>query len=303
MIAGTTAQDAQLEDVEALRLETAPETRNYRHFVRRVWELQRAGFQGAVADAIERGVEPETARREAAQAIRGDLRALMSELLTRAPTPAILDFLAVARTWGDAGEDLFDGHQRAVVALIESAYPTPTWTELAPLDHVAAEDEQAWAAWSATWGATLAVSDPEAAAFFQRVAKEAKASSELSTEATPKRRWAPWIVAAAVAGLGVTALVVFARRRGRERRPPPMPEWSVQAFGGAPRAHQGMSGRASRGAEAESRKGRERPMKIFDGVQIQPTFGPMLQNILAIASILGGTLIEADRHRKERLAE
>jgi hypothetical protein len=51
------------------------------------WQVLRSRYATAVADAVEAGVLEADARQRAAGAVRGDLRVLMSELLTHAPVP------------------------------------------------------------------------------------------------------------------------------------------------------------------------------------------------------------------------
>lgn len=189
-------------------LESAAETIAYRQHRRRIWQAIRSWYVEATADAMVRGIEQGDARKAAARAVRGDMRALMSELLTRAPVPAVLGFLTSGLDWGEAGERIFEQGD-AVVELIECAYPQPTWTELEVLDPDAAADDTRWSAWSQAWVQALHNTGPAARAALgeQPPAPVTPANSELSA----LRRWAPWLASAA-AVVSVTAAVAVATK-------------------------------------------------------------------------------------------
>lgn len=194
---------------DAMEMEAAPETASFRHYRRRTWQVIRARYEEAVAGARMLGMGDDEARKVAARSIRGDLRAFMSEILTRAPVPAVLEFLAAGRDWGTAGERLLV-QTEAVTELLDSAYPRPTWTELGPLTPQVAENDAQWSAWAVTWTAALRATGPEAE---RALAHEpaASTSSETSGQTWTLRRWAPWLAGAA-AMISATTIVVAATR-------------------------------------------------------------------------------------------
>jgi hypothetical protein len=194
---------------DVIEMETAPETASYRHYRRMIWQTIRLRYADQLADAKLRGTAGEPARRAAAQSVRGDVRALMSELLTRAPVPAILEFLAVGREWGEAGERLLEQHD-AVTGLIDSAYPRPTWTALEFLDREAAEEDARWSAWTESWTDAFRATGA--------VAHEALAgkptgptNSEEKDQSSARRWWAPWLTSAAALVVATTVVVVATR--------------------------------------------------------------------------------------------
>lgn len=193
---------------DAMEMEAAPETASFRHYRRRMWQTLSVRYEEAVASARMLGMGDEEARKVAARAVRGDFRAFMSEILTRAPVPAVLEFLAAGRDWGTAGERLLE-QTKAVTELLDSAYPRPTWTELGPLSPQIAEDDAQWSTWVATWTAALRATGPEAE---QTLAREpAPTHSETGDQTSTLRRWAPWLAGAA-AMISATTIVVAATR-------------------------------------------------------------------------------------------
>lgn len=194
---------------DPIEMEAAPETASFRHYRRRMWQSLRVRYDEAVAGARMLGMGDEEARKVAARTVRGDIRAFMSEILTRAPVPAVLEFLAAGRDWGTAGERLLE-QTEAVTELLDSAYPRPTWTELGPLTPQVAEDDAQWSAWAVTWTAALRATGPEAE---RALAHEpaASTSSETSGQTWTLRRWAPWLAGAA-AMISATTIVVAATR-------------------------------------------------------------------------------------------
>jgi hypothetical protein len=139
------------------------------------------------------------ARRAAAHSVRGETRALMSELLTRASLPAITAFMADGQRWGQSGEHLMD-HSEAVVRLIDHAYPVPIWTELEGVDPTRAADEAFWVGWVDAWHDE-----------FDAAAARATGPSDTQHEASTLRRWAPWLASAA-AIISATTVIVAANR-------------------------------------------------------------------------------------------
>lgn len=194
---------------DAMEMEAAPETASFRHYRRRTWQVIRARYEEAVTGARMLGMGADEARKVAARSIRGDLRAFMSEILTRAPVPAILEFLAAGRDWGTAGERLLK-QVDAVTELIDSAYPRPTWTELGPLAPQVAEDDAQWSAWAASWTAALRATGPAAEEALAR-APATSTDSETKEQTWTLRRWAPWLASAA-AMISATTIVVAATR-------------------------------------------------------------------------------------------
>lgn len=193
---------------EAIEIETAPETASFRHYRRMMWQTVRARFEEARAEAWRQGLGDEEGRRVAARAVRGDIRAFMAELLVRAPVPAILEFLVVGRDWGAAGERLFENDD-AVIGLVENAYPRPTWTDIQPLGPKAAADDTQWSAWIESWTAALRATGPAAdKALAGELASEGK--SQPQEQVSTLRRWAPWLVGAAV--ISTTTIIVMATR-------------------------------------------------------------------------------------------
>ncbi|MDC0720902.1 hypothetical protein [Nannocystis bainbridge] len=192
-----------------LEMETAPETASFRHYRRRMWQAIRTRFEEAVVGARMLGLDDDEACKVAARSIRGDIRAFMSELLTLAPVPALLEFLPAGRDWGTAGERLFQ-QSDAVTALIDSAYPRPTWTELGSLSPQAAEDDAQWSAWATSWAATLGATDSAA----EKALAPEPATSTMSDAKEPwsLRRWAPWLASAA-AVISATTIVVATTRK------------------------------------------------------------------------------------------
>lgn len=191
----------------ATEMDTAPETLVYRQHRRMLWQTIRSRYAEVVADAIADGRDIDQARQASARAVRGELRALMSELLSRAPVPAVLEFLAHGQDWGPAGERILERGD-AVTELIESVDPRPTWTPLDALDPAAAVDDARWSAWTQAWVERLCVASAQACALLGRgpgaQPKQIEPSSAL-------KRWAPWLVSAA-AIVGVSAAVAVTSR-------------------------------------------------------------------------------------------
>jgi hypothetical protein len=189
-------------------VEMDPETLAHRQHRRMIWQTIRLRYAEAVADAMSSGVGDEDARKAGARAVRGDLRALMSELLARAPVPAVLGFLSEGQDWGQAGERIL-GRSDAVSELVESVYPHQTWTMLEFLDHAAAADDARWSAWTHAWVEALCAVSP--AARTTLLGSQPPAEQKDAKSSTALKRWAPWLASAA-AIVGVTAAVAVATR-------------------------------------------------------------------------------------------
>jgi hypothetical protein len=189
--------------------EVAPEIVGYRQYQRMIWQTIRAQYSDVVACGKLGGLDDDAARKAAVRAVRGDIRAFMSEMLTRAPIPALVGFLEVGRDWGDAGERLLE-QSDAVLQLIDQAYPQTTWTTLGGVDRQTADDDARWPAWTHTWVEAFAATGTAAQ---QALSGEPAQRHELATEEdlSSLRRWAPWLVSAA-AILGATTVVVAVTR-------------------------------------------------------------------------------------------
>lgn len=198
-----------MTDAEMIEMEAAPETASYRHYRRMMWQTIRSRYAEALADARLRGLADVPARRAAALSVRGDIRGLMSELLTRAPVPALLEFLAVGREWGEAGEHLLYKSD-SVIGLIESAYPRPTWTTLEFLDRQAADDDARWSAWTEAWLEAFRATGPTAHEVFTGK-PVGPTTSESKEQSSALRRWAPWLTSAAAIVIATTVVVVVTR--------------------------------------------------------------------------------------------
>ena len=176
----------------------AAATAGYRQHRRMLWQLLRVHHADTLAEARARGFGVDLARRAAAISIRGETRAWMSELLTRATVPALAAFLASGRRWGQSGEHLMD-HSEAVVQVIDASYPLPTWTTLDPVEPARALDEALWSGWVCAWREA-----------FNVAARSAAAPTNAEGDST-LRRWAPWLTSTAVI-LAATTIVVTATR-------------------------------------------------------------------------------------------
>lgn len=210
-------------DASVLEMEGSPETANYRKSRLVLWETIRTAYDDyvaagmkVVAEAKKRGATrptEEEVKTAAGRSIRGEVRSFMTEILTRAPAPAIVQFLSVSREWGDGGEKLLE-RDEAVRELVQSAYPRRTWAaKMDALAKAVAEDDASWSAWVVAWGEEFAATG--------KAAKDALVSAGiaagqvglgLADGLATLLRWGPYIAAGAAA-LGVTALAVVVARR------------------------------------------------------------------------------------------
>lgn len=193
----------------ATEMDPTPETINYRQYRRMIWQTIRSHYAEVVADAIADGRDIDRARQAGGLAVRAELRALMSELLSRAPTSAVLEFLSQGQDWGVAGERIME-RSDAVTELIESVDPRPTWTPLDFLDPAAAADDRRWSAWTHAWVEALCAASSKACALLGGK-PEAQHQPKNSEQSSALKRWAPWLVSAA-AIVGVTAAVAVTSR-------------------------------------------------------------------------------------------
>jgi hypothetical protein len=209
-----------MSDVDVLEMEGSPETANYRKSRLVLWETIRAAYDDYVADGMKvveeakkRGATrptEEEVRTAAGRYIRGEVRAFMTEILTRAPAPAIIQFLSVSRDWGDGGEKLLE-HDAAVRELIQSAYPKRTWaSKMDALAKAVAANDASWNAWVVAWGEEFAATGRAAR---DAVVSAGKAVGQvglgLADGLATLLRWGPYIAAgAAVVGVATVAVVV-----------------------------------------------------------------------------------------------
>jgi hypothetical protein len=184
------------------------ETLNFRLYRRMAWQVLRARYAAAVADAVEDGLPEADARQRSARAVRGELRVLMSELLTHAPVPAVIDFLGAARDWGENGERLLEQGD-VIVALVETVEPQAPWQGTAVLGREAADDDVQWAGWVQAWIGAFRATGPAAAAM---VPDPPSGGVDPKAEQKSKpSRWVPWALSAA-AVVGTTVVVVLSNR-------------------------------------------------------------------------------------------
>ncbi len=183
------------------------ETSNFRYYRRMAWQVLRSRYAAAVAEAVDEGVPDPDARQRAARAVRGDLRLLMSELLTHAPVPAVIDFLAAAREWGENGERLLE-QADVIMALVETVEPQAPWQGPAVIDRDAAEDDIQWATWVQVWIGAFRATGPAAAAAVPDPPPRAEPPAK---QKSTQPRWVPWALSAA-AVVGTTVVVVLTNR-------------------------------------------------------------------------------------------
>ena len=184
------------------------EIANYRYTRRMMWQVLRSRYASEVADGLDAGEAEAAARLRAAQAVRGDLRAFMSELLTHAPVPALISFLGAVRDWGEYGERLLEQGD-AVLALIDTLEPRPPWPATAPLAREVAADEARWNAWVNAWLIAFRATGP--AAQTAMPPGDPSTAKTNTTKNSAARSWVPWAVSAA-AVLGTTVMVALTSR-------------------------------------------------------------------------------------------
>jgi len=184
------------------------ETSNFRYYRRMAWQVLRSRYAAAVAEAVGDGVPDPEARHGAARAVRGDLRVLMSELLTHAPVPALIDFLGAAREWGENGERLLEQGD-VIVALVDTVEPQTPWQGPAVIGRAAAEDDVQWATWVQVWIGAFRATGPAATA---AVPDPPPGGAQPPTnQKSTQPRWVPWALSAA-AVIGTTVVVVLTNR-------------------------------------------------------------------------------------------
>jgi hypothetical protein len=207
-------------------METSAETANYRKSRLMLWQAIIASHQDYVDDGMKSVQEAQSkgasspteadVRAGAAQHVRGEVRALCTDLLTRTPIPAIVGFLERAPDWSDATERLIDDppQNAALVELIQSAYPHRTWAKkMDALQRQVAADAASWSAWVKGWGEEYGA----AAKTILKGTGDAlgglgSALGGLGQGVGTLLRWAPYIAAGAAA-VGVVTLAVVTTRK------------------------------------------------------------------------------------------
>lgn len=192
-----------------VEMELSPETAKYRQNRLLWWTTLRAGYDDYVADALKHGATQAAAEAAASKHQSSEARALLSELLTRAPVEAIVQFLSVTRELGDPAV-LFT-HDAAVVALIETAYPRRTWaTKMDLLTKEVAADDASWSTWAAQWGEEFGATGKVA---LDALVQAGKAAGEvglgLAGAIARLLRWTPYILG----GAAVLGVVIAANRK------------------------------------------------------------------------------------------
>jgi len=192
-----------------LEMENSSETAKYRQSRLLWWKTIVTAHADYVADATKYGATPAAAQAAASKDQSTEVRALLSEMLTRAPVAAILAFLSVTRDLSDPTV-LFE-HEAAVVELINTAYPRATWaTKMDRLTREVAADDAAWGAWAAGWAEEFAATGKAAADALIATGKAAgQVGLGLADGLATLLRWTPYILGGAVL-LGV---VVVANRK------------------------------------------------------------------------------------------
>lgn len=214
------------EAPNVLDMELSPETANYRKSRLMVWQTIIASYKDYVADGMKVVEEAKSKGASspseadvlagAAKYIRSEVRALVSDLLTRAPVEAIVPFLGNAPNWADASERLITDppQNQAIVELIESSYPQRTWAKkMDALQKQVAADDASWSQWAARWGEEFG----DSARNVLKGAGDAasglgSALGGLGQGLGKLFQWAPYLLAGATV-LGVSTVIVVAARK------------------------------------------------------------------------------------------
>ena len=192
-----------------LEMETSAETAKYRQSRLMWWTSIIHAHEDYVADARKHGATQVAAEAAASKHESGEVRALLSELLTRAPVDAIVQFIGVTRALDDPAA-LFQ-HREAVTTLIESAYPRRTWaTKMDKLAKEVAADDASWSVWAAQWSEEFGATGKVALDALVQAGKAAgQVGLGLADAVATLLRWTPYVLGGAVL-LGV---VVVANRK------------------------------------------------------------------------------------------
>ena len=199
---------ADQSEEAVLEMEASVETARYRQDRMRRWKTLRAAYDGYIEDAKKHGATHTTAEAAAAKYQRGAVRALVSELLTRAPVSAIIPFLAATRALDDPTA-LFQ-KEEAVVELINSVYPKATWaTKIEKLADDVAADDASWSVWAARWAKEFGTTSEAA---LDAIVDAGRTTAQFDLGAAELTatliRWSPYILG----GVVVLGVVVAARK-------------------------------------------------------------------------------------------
>ena len=204
------------ETPDILEMENSPETANYRKSRLMLWEKILAAHKDYLEDAKKAGATDEQARRGAGKSVRGEVRALCSDILTRAPVEAIVKFLGTTRDWVDETENLITDPKAnaAMVELIASSYPHRTWAKRIDLiTKMVAEDDKSWSKWVGDWAEEVgSLAGNVAKGAGEAVGGLGKVIGAFGSSVAKLIEWGPTIlVGASVVGV-VTVVAVAARR-------------------------------------------------------------------------------------------
>lgn len=204
------------ETPDIFEMENSPETANYRKSRLMLWEKILATHKDYIEDAKKAGASDEQARRGAGKHVRGEVRMLCSDILSRAPVEAIVKFLGTTRDWVDETENLITDPKAnaALVELIMSSYPHRTWAKrIDAVTKMVADDDKSWSKWVSNWAdevgslaGTVAKGAGEAVGGFGALL------GALGHGAAKLIEWGPTILVGASV-LGVAAVITVAARR------------------------------------------------------------------------------------------
>jgi hypothetical protein len=132
-------------DAEA-EMELQPETASFRKALLMRWQALRDTF------VESNGAGPEL----------GELRALLSTLLTSAPVAAVVRFVTSNREWRRGDRQILSSFESGA-ELVQSVYPRPTWSKTPTLTSDIAADDSAWNQWVCDWAAEFSSTGATAA--------------------------------------------------------------------------------------------------------------------------------------------
>ncbi len=135
----------QAADAEA-EMELQPETASFRKTQLMRWRSLHDTF------VESNGAGPEL----------GELRALLSTLLTSAPVAAVVRFVTSNREWRRGDRQILNSFEIGA-ELVQSAYPRPTWSKTPALTNDIAAEDQAWNHWVGDWSAEFSSTGAAAA--------------------------------------------------------------------------------------------------------------------------------------------
>lgn len=207
-------------------MENSPETANYRKNRLMLWETIIAAYKDYIADGMKvveaakakGATSPSEAdvRKAAGGHVRGEIRTLCTDILTRAPITAIVQFLERAPSWADASERLIDDttQNAALVELITSSYPHRTWAKkIDVLEKQRAIDDASWTLWVKTWGEEFgAAAQSVVQGTGEALGGAGKALGGLGEGVGTLLRWAPYILVGGTV-LGVATVIAVAARK------------------------------------------------------------------------------------------